>query len=228
MAWIECKMGNTDAIVKNVSWYGTCATAQGTQAKVATTSNSKFTLVTGAKVTIKFTYGNTASNPTLNVDSKGAKYIKAYGTTAPSVWWNAGDVVTFTYDGTSWIMGASGGQISQLNNSISQKKILPDYANVVALGTIQSGNAIYTAPSNGILYLCCVADNDQPTVIFNRYYFTIKVNNVIVAACAISSFYTDSGIECIPMTLNSGDIVTKDGTAFTTLCYCFGYFVPFN
>lgn len=124
MAWIECKMGNTDAIVKNVPWYGTCATAQGTQAKVATTSNSKFTLVTGAKVAIKFTYGNTASNPTLNVDSKGAKYIKAYGTTAPSIYWQAGDTVIFIYDGTNWIMVASGAILQASYDAATNKDII--------------------------------------------------------------------------------------------------------
>lgn len=111
MAWIECKMGNTNAIQKNTPWYATCGTAQGTAAKVATTTDSKFALVTGAKVAVKFTYTNTATSPTLNVDSKGAKYIKAYGTTAPNIWWLAGDVVVFIYDGTNWIMQASGGQL---------------------------------------------------------------------------------------------------------------------
>lgn len=117
MAWIECKMGNTDAIVKNVPWYATCGTAQGTQAKVATTTNSKFTLVTGAKVVVKFTYTNTATNPTLNVDSKGAKYIKVFGENNPNIWWKDGDLVEFTYDGTNWIMGASAGLVG---NSFKQ------------------------------------------------------------------------------------------------------------
>ena len=103
----------------NIPWYGTCSTAAATTAKKATSTDSKFSLVTGAKVRIKFTYTNTASAPTLNVDSKGAKYIKAYDTTAPTIWWNAGDVVDFTYDGTNWIMGATQGEVEQLKSDLA-------------------------------------------------------------------------------------------------------------
>jgi chemotaxis protein histidine kinase CheA len=112
---------------RDIPWYGTSSTAASTIAKVATTSDTKFALVTGAKVSIKFTYNNTASAPTLNVDSKGAKSIKAYGTTAPTSWWKAGDVVTFTYDGTNWIMDATEGQISQINSDLSNKANASDF-----------------------------------------------------------------------------------------------------
>lgn len=107
----------------NIPWYGTSSTAAATTAKVATTAAGNLgALAAGQKVKIKFTYANTASAPTLNVDSKGAKSIKAYGTTAPTVWWKAGDVVEFTYDGTNWIMGATSGQIEQLNNDLGTNK----------------------------------------------------------------------------------------------------------
>ena len=113
---------NDKAAIQNndIPWYGTSSTAAATTAKIATTTDSNFALVTGAKVSIKFTYTNTASAPTLNVDGKGAKSIKAYGTTAPSVWWKAGDVVEFTYDGTNWIMGATSGEIEQLNSDLNR------------------------------------------------------------------------------------------------------------
>lgn len=113
---------NDKATIQNndIPWYGTSSTTAATAAKIATTTDRNLgALAAGQKVTIKFTYANTASNPTLNVDSKGAKSIKAYGTTAPTVWWNAGDVVTFTYDGTNWIMGATTGQIQQLKSDLS-------------------------------------------------------------------------------------------------------------
>ena len=89
--------------------YGTCATAAATAAKVATIQDSQaFTLITGATIHIKFTYANGVANPTLNVNSTGAIKIYRYGTTAPSTSaatsWNAGAVVSFTYDGTNWIM----------------------------------------------------------------------------------------------------------------------------
>lgn len=59
--------------------YAVCETAAGTVAKTAALTN--FTLAEGAQVKIRFKYANTAANPTLNVNSTGAKSIKAYGTT---------------------------------------------------------------------------------------------------------------------------------------------------
>lgn len=86
-------------------FYGTCSTAAATVAKVATVSDVA-SLYTGLTISVKFTYSNTASNPTLNVNSLGAKAIKRYGTTAPSTSaassWNANSVLTLTYDGSYW------------------------------------------------------------------------------------------------------------------------------
>lgn len=83
--------------------YGTCSTAAGTAAKVVTCSG--FNLVTGATVMVKFTNANTVANPTLNVNSKGAKaiYYRGAALTASSLAnWGAGDVVEFRYNGTQW------------------------------------------------------------------------------------------------------------------------------
>ncbi len=84
-------------------FYAACSTASSTAAKVA--SCAGFSLVTGAVVAVKFTNTNTASSPTLNVNSTGAKSIKKYGSTGPDTYmWNAGAVVEFFYDGTYWVM----------------------------------------------------------------------------------------------------------------------------
>lgn len=86
--------------------YGTCATAAATAAKVVTLTG--FTLVDGATIHVKFTNSNTVANPTLNVNSTGAKSIMRYGTTAASTStatsWLAGAIVSFTYDGTYWVL----------------------------------------------------------------------------------------------------------------------------
>lgn len=62
--------------------YGTCATAAATAAKVVTLDN--FSLETGASVRIKFTYANTVSSPTLNINNTGAKSIFWHGATLAS------------------------------------------------------------------------------------------------------------------------------------------------
>lgn len=85
-------------------YYGTCSTGSSTTAKVVTCTG--FTLTTGARISVKFTNYNTATSPTLNVNSTGAKAIKEYGTTASYMTyrWSSGGVVGFVYDGTYWII----------------------------------------------------------------------------------------------------------------------------
>ena len=87
--------------------YGICSTAAGTAAKTVTVG-STFSLVEGAQVVVKFTNNNSASSPTLNVNSTGAKPIYRYGTTAASTsqassGWRAGAVMHLVYDGTGWV-----------------------------------------------------------------------------------------------------------------------------
>lgn len=87
--------------------YGTCTTAAATAAKVVTCTDFD-QLITGVEIRVKFTNSNTVANPTLNVNGTGAKAIYRYGTTRPSTTaatsWQAGAVVSFTYDGTNWII----------------------------------------------------------------------------------------------------------------------------
>ena len=110
-------------LFNDTPWYGTSSTAAATADKVATTSDTLLgTLTAGQKVRVKFDYTNSAADPTLNVDGTGAVAIKAYGSTAPTVAWQAGDVVDFTYDGTYWIMGATAGQVATLSSDLSEIK----------------------------------------------------------------------------------------------------------
>ncbi len=83
--------------------YATCSTAAATAAKNVTYTLSAFELITGVRVAVMFTYANTASSPTLNVNNTGAKAIYANGSAASSSnSWSAGEVVEFVYTGTQW------------------------------------------------------------------------------------------------------------------------------
>ena len=83
-------------------YYGTCATAAATVEKVVTCSG--FTLKTGSRIAVQFTYTNSASQPTMNVNSTGAKYIcSIHGTSVNTGIWRANEVVDFVYNGTYWI-----------------------------------------------------------------------------------------------------------------------------
>lgn len=106
-AWHKvARIADIDA--KPNSYWGTCSTAAATAAKVVTVSSSQnFKLVPGAMVTFKAPNTNTAQNPTINVNSTGAK----------PVFFNSGVVTTgnlnkagqngrpatYVYDGTNWV-----------------------------------------------------------------------------------------------------------------------------
>lgn len=87
-----------------INRFGTCTIAAATAAKtVSITSGTVPTLnadASGLQVTVKFSNANTANNPTLNVDNKGAKKIYHRGsqiTTGTNKALLAG-VCTFVYD----------------------------------------------------------------------------------------------------------------------------------
>lgn len=87
--------------------FGSCSTAANTAAKTVTLDDSMgFTLEKGAKVYVKFTNSNTASNPTLSVNGSTAKPIyrsgTAYAGTSANQSWPANSVVPLLYDGTAW------------------------------------------------------------------------------------------------------------------------------
>lgn len=80
--------------------YGYCTTAGGTAEKAVTIAGFKY--IDGVTIHVRFQNANTASSPTLNVNSEGAKPIMLYGTSsagtdAETNGWQAGAVVSFTY-----------------------------------------------------------------------------------------------------------------------------------
>ena len=103
--------GGTTHLVAS-SAYGTCSTATATAAKVVTMSDFD-TLINGMTIHVYFTYSNTATNPSLNVNSTGAKPIYKTVTETPGITpqtsWLAGSIVSFTYNknvntGGCWVM----------------------------------------------------------------------------------------------------------------------------
>lgn len=130
----------------------TCSTAAGTTAKVATlqTSSRNFSLATGVRVAVTFTYGNSATTPTLNVNSSGAKTIavatsattKATGNGTTYNTWGPYETVIFTYDGTYWVNEGSSLSIynSYNYNNLSNKPTIPTLpSNIVNTITTTAG-----------------------------------------------------------------------------------------
>ena len=88
-------------------WYGTSSTTATTQTKATTITNfTSDSLQNGVKVTVAFSTAQSYNGtPRLNVSSTGAKDIR-YNTAEYAGFnaWKAGDIVTFTYNGSNWYM----------------------------------------------------------------------------------------------------------------------------
>jgi hypothetical protein len=90
----------------NAGNYGVCSTAAETQIKEVEIPG--LVVVTGVTIHVSFANANTASSPKLSVNGSTAKYMVQYGsiaigTTASTNGWQAGAVVSFTYNGTYWV-----------------------------------------------------------------------------------------------------------------------------
>lgn len=163
--------------------YGTCSTSASSAAK-AVVCPSFDSLDTGVTIHVKFTNQNTAASPTLNVNNTGAKPItgmlsdsgsSSTSQTTPN--WAEGSVVSFTYDGTDWIMNDAYGRLSsyqavtesELNagtstdDRIVTPKVIHDYVlaqmgeiagALVYKGTVSSGSSLLnTALTKGWYYI---------------------------------------------------------------------------
>ncbi len=84
----------------NASHCGLCSTPGSTAAKTVSLSN--FSLVTGARAEVLFSNTNTAINPTLNVNSTGAKPIYYRGAAIPTGYIQANQILNLVYYGGYW------------------------------------------------------------------------------------------------------------------------------
>lgn len=84
----------------NIHHYAECSTAAATAAKTVTLSG--FTLATGARIIVRFTVTNTASNPTLNVNGTGAKAIQYRNAAISAGYLAANRLREFVYGGSAW------------------------------------------------------------------------------------------------------------------------------
>lgn len=98
---------DVDSAIVSTSLYGYCDTGVSSTPKEVTISEIT-ELYTGLSITVKFQNGNTRTNPTLKLNQFDAKPIMQTGTAPAGASgasaWSAGAVVSFTYDGTNWMM----------------------------------------------------------------------------------------------------------------------------
>ncbi|MCR5219190.1 hypothetical protein [Treponema sp.] len=138
--------------------YGTCATASATAEKVVILNCSHVTLTAGFTMRVKFTYENTASSPTVTLQTSDGTtvssgvYIREYGTTAVgSGAWLAGEFVTLIYDGTEWFVdNAKDSTLSSSRTNALQNKVITANIN----GTLNSqGSSYFDTEANAIYFI---------------------------------------------------------------------------
>ena len=140
---ISTRVSKTEVSLRGT--FATSSTAANTAAKTATIfpENNDFKLYTGATITVKFTNNNTASAPTLNINSTGAKPIKTYSganLSEAEYQWDAGSTMNFVYDGTNWCIQDST-ELTRLKNNESR---ITQTANSIT--SLVANNETYTAP----------------------------------------------------------------------------------
>lgn len=152
---------------------------------IRTSSISGFKLKKGGIVAIKFTTDINITNPSLNISSTGAKPIYYRGSTLLRGTINAGDTVTFIYDGTYY-------------HVISIDKNIPDPATTAPLmdGTAAVGSSTKYAKE----------DHVHPSD-------TSKANVADLAAVATSGSYNDLADKpTIPAAVTVDSTITQNGT----------------
>ena len=114
--------------------FAVSTTAAATAAKTASTSASltNSDLAMGLTVHVYFQHGNTATSPTLAIDSATAKPIAANGATT-AVSWSDDDLLTLTYDGTNWV----------INNAVASVSVTQNVTGGIQSATVGSTN-VYT------------------------------------------------------------------------------------
>lgn len=186
--------------------YAVCSTSASTAAKTVTASNWVETanLEAGARIVVKFSDSNTASSPTLNVNSTGAKSIVVSSSEiTTTLYWSTGAVVEFVYDGTYWQMLGAPNNTNSTNTAHSHT----------------AGTGLTISGSGGTSGTTTYSANLNSTTSLGTIGTTSKLYAIGV---------DDNGKLCVnvPWTDNNTDTkVTQaaDTTATTTLPVLLGY-----
>lgn len=131
--------------------YGICETAATTAAKTATLAS--YTIVKNGIVSIKFTNSVPAS-ATLNINSRGAKPIFYRGSAIVAGVINAGDVVTFIYNGTNYIYLGTDNALSRAGGTMTGDLLMTSNGIISVMTDEDSSHAaVMGVDENDISYM---------------------------------------------------------------------------
>ncbi len=135
--------------------FGTCADGKTTQTKTVACTN--FTaLETGARIAVKFTYGNEYTAPTLKVNDFAAKAISWAGGSNNLSSLPANAVLDFVFDGTQWVVIGTVFDDSYSCTSLTTSNIVNDGMTITqtiqaAEGSIDELYAAYAISCDGTI-----------------------------------------------------------------------------
>ena len=222
-----------------------CSTAGGTAAKVTNTVPKSFTLTSGAKIIVKFTYAITVANATLQVGTNAAKPIYFQGAALEANVIKAGTSVLLSYNGTSFnIIGGLGTKYNAGTGiDITNETISVD-SNVALLEEEEQSEAFMPSYTPGVYVGTCAtaAGTAAKTLDILDYQLTrarsivVTFSNAITVANAtlnISSkgakpiYYRGEALEAD--VIKAADIVTflYDGTNYVITNIEHGYSDPY-
>lgn len=159
----RCVARPPDGYDNDATFYATSSSSSSTSSKTATVrSGGDFSLESGATVSVKFTNGNTASSPTLNVDGTGARPVRTNGT--PYAYWSSGATVLFVYDGTYWQVASTPVYASTTTvGNPASKNVYIDGSHVA----IRNGTTEYSTFTADDIHLGLNASSDSNIYLFN-------------------------------------------------------------
>ena len=222
---------------------GTCATR--------TVSCSDFdALVEGVTIFVKcssWTSSSTQTGYTLNVNGTGAKSVSYQGaslTTTSAQPWVSGEVLPFTYNGTSWCINGSGADVrSTAGSSNSTSKLflvgatsqssagVQTYSNTgvyatngaLVCGTINTGNGAYEINAAAEKAIGSVASGDTGLVTGSDVYTAIQ--NAISGQAQFmgtlgtsGATYTQAQLEALAYTSGMYFVCSTSGTFVGQTC----------
>jgi len=183
-------------------------TAAGTIAKVA--NIPEFVRQRGSTVWLRFVTGNTAANPTLNVNSTSAALIQFNGGVLPAGAITAGGVFGFVFDGTTWQIlnpttnvSNSTGTLPIANGGTGQT-VNPSM--LTNLGTTTAANVLTASPRPGVTGTLSAANGGTGQTTLQATRNAMGLGNT-TGALPVANGGTGR------TTLTSGQVLTGAGTA---------------
>ena len=165
----------------------TCDTAASTAAKTAALAN--FALVEGAPVSVQFTYANTATNATLNINNTGAKPIIYKDAAIGNDVISAGDTCTFIYTTNTYkitnidtLTGPGSGTVRQVG---AENGLITDQSNnadIQTTGKIGLNLKSDTAFSTEVSAHNTSTDNMYPVALDSEGHPVAAIGNATTSA----------------------------------------------